>query len=297
MRLGSSGGYIWSDRQGNSIHYTPFSKVAYYEDRNGNRVTLDRNANGDISQIRDTNGQVVITYTYESIVIDGPDEDEDGFPDPITIYRVSQVQDYSGRTVTYTYNAENQLENVTDVLGKVWTYEYSGEDLRRIIDPNGRATTLSIDGSTGRLRSYANADGAGFTFDFSEQNDEVYQRRRDAEGREVENYFNKMGFMTREIRDGETLFTSQHLITSNSSGVGGFGMRVKGSGGGGGGGGSASASIVVLDRSPNWQVLIQQSVTDQRGRVMHYFYDQFGNVTRTVRADGQESHTEFHPGF
>ncbi|WP_456417905.1 hypothetical protein, partial [Thiolapillus sp.] len=99
-------GWRWADRKGNWIEYDAEGVTQAYGDRNGNRVSFRRNLAGFIEGVIDPAGNEVVTFTLNAL----------GNP--------TRVVDDSGRQVSYSWNAQDQLEAVTDVLGKTWQYGY-----------------------------------------------------------------------------------------------------------------------------------------------------------------------------
>jgi RHS repeat-associated protein len=59
--------------------------------------------------------------------------------------RVTQVQDAAGRTITFSYNG-GHMTSVTDPMGHVWKFSYSGAgDLASVTDPTGAVTSYTYD--------------------------------------------------------------------------------------------------------------------------------------------------------
>lgn len=102
--------WVWRDRKGNEIHYNRYGQMQSYQDRNQVRVTVARNAVGNITQILDHFGNVVVTLTWEDIP--GADLIKNKQGDDVFPQRPTQLQDNRGRTVVYQWSAQNQLESI-----------------------------------------------------------------------------------------------------------------------------------------------------------------------------------------
>jgi RHS repeat-associated protein len=128
--------------------------LAAHVDKNGNRISFARNANGDPSEITDTRGRKV-TFAYNA----------DGF--------VSSVTDVAaGRTYTYGYdtNAIPRLTSITDPEGKTTTFGYDPTKyLTSITDARGNQTKLTYTSArvTKIVRVTNPATGTGPTTNFA----------------------------------------------------------------------------------------------------------------------------------
>ena len=123
----SPSGWRWYDPTGNWITYDANGKIAAYGDRNNVSVTFTRNVDGTINQVKDQNGQAVLTFAY-------------------TNNQVTSVSDYSGRSLSYQYS-NGQLTDVNDVLGYTWHYGYTGGLLTSRVDPNLHTTSIAYNGN------------------------------------------------------------------------------------------------------------------------------------------------------
>jgi hypothetical protein len=111
--------WLWQDRRGNQIKYNEYGQMDYYQDRNSVRVSVTRNTAGNITEVRDHFGTTVMTKTWEDIP--GAELIQNKRGDDVYPQRPTQLQDHTGRTVVYNWNAANQLEAVVDVRGEAWT--------------------------------------------------------------------------------------------------------------------------------------------------------------------------------
>lgn len=117
-------------------------------DRNGNQITLSYvSGTARLNQITDTHG-VTLTATYTS-------------------GNLTKLQDSTGRSWQYHYNAAGLIDTYTDPESHVTTYVYNGSNVLTEIDtPDGRVTKIGTD-ANGRVSSvaqiYDNSNVAGTT--------------------------------------------------------------------------------------------------------------------------------------
>lgn len=128
IRRMEQGGYRWGDGKGNWIEYDEHGKVTRFGNRKNIVSTLVRNSAGIVTGLQDHFGTQLVTWTL----------DANNRPDLLT--------DYTNRTVDYTWSG-NQLRTITDVRGNQWSYTYSDADDSAVIktktDPENR--TISIE--------------------------------------------------------------------------------------------------------------------------------------------------------
>lgn len=132
---------FWRDGEGNWIRYVAADDFGFPDngdytrghiDAYGNDLyqnTIIRDAHNRPRQVQDQFGNLLLTITYDG-----------------TSKRPATVTDYTGRSVTYTYNTDNQLVTVDDVRGQDWQYSYTAKGkLKSIEDPNGNITQYAYD--------------------------------------------------------------------------------------------------------------------------------------------------------
>ena len=101
-----------------------------------------------LSEWRDPQGNA-LTFEYDldltllrlTKIIDPLGQVTDIFYEHADPYKITKVEDPFGRQATFTYNAEGQLETITDVIGLVSSFEYGLNDfITALVTPYGRTT-------------------------------------------------------------------------------------------------------------------------------------------------------------
>ena len=127
MQTGS--GFIWSNRNGDQIYYDRNGHITAYVDRNGVKVSLERNDRQQIVAIRDHFGQSLLEVAYQG-----------NYPVHVT--------DHSDRAVSYQWEG-SKLTQVTDIDGHHWHYGYDTRTfkgkhyLASITTPENQTTILT----------------------------------------------------------------------------------------------------------------------------------------------------------
>lgn len=80
--------------------------------------------------------------------------------------RLTQEQDLNGYVTSLAYNAQGQLETVTDPAGRKLTFAYTGSHIASVTDPLGRVVRYAYDGA-GDLTDVTDVNGGNthFTYD------------------------------------------------------------------------------------------------------------------------------------
>ena len=121
-------------------------------DRNGNALTIARNADHTIASVTDAAGRAA-AFTYDGnkrcTRIDTPDGQYASFSYDAS-GNLTQVRDVAGNESTYAYNAQNFLVSMT-TAGKTTAFAY---------DPTGKGNIASVTDAAGKVWSYAVSDGA-----------------------------------------------------------------------------------------------------------------------------------------
>jgi YD repeat-containing protein len=132
--------------------YTFFSdgKLDTWKDARGHGFTYlyDDAQHSHLIRVEDENGLRFLEFQY----------------DPANPERISTVTDSGGRSVSYAYNTNGDLETFSDVTGQVYTYTYdSGHHLRlvttQVADPDPRTLTLVHTEYDASGRAYQQYDG------------------------------------------------------------------------------------------------------------------------------------------
>ncbi|WP_162916211.1 RHS repeat-associated core domain-containing protein [Burkholderia sp. PAMC 26561] len=118
LRTKDGSSYEFPEAENNTI--PSFSGMLAFTDKNGNKVTIERNTpNNDVSRVVSPNGRF-ITFAYDDN------------------YRVTQITDISGRIVQYQYDDLGRLSAVTDPNGGVERYTYdSNNNMLSVTDARG----------------------------------------------------------------------------------------------------------------------------------------------------------------
>ena len=101
-----------------------------------------------LSEWRDPQGNA-LSFEYDlnpallrlTKIVDALGQVTDLFYEHADPYKITKVEDPFGRQATFTYNAEGQLETITDVIGLVSSFEYGLNDfITALVTPYGRTT-------------------------------------------------------------------------------------------------------------------------------------------------------------
>lgn len=118
-------------------------------DRYGNRYTLTRDGNHNLTKIATPNGRYV-EFTYDAS------------------NRITQAKDNIGRTVGYTYDASNRLQKVTNPNGGLTQYTYdTSHRMLTIKDPKLQTYLTNQYDTNGRVIKQTMADGGFYTFAYT----------------------------------------------------------------------------------------------------------------------------------
>jgi RHS repeat-associated protein len=118
-------------------------------DRNGNTLTMTRNADGDLTRIMTQNGRW-IEFSYD------------------TEHRVTQAIDVLGRTVSYAYDGSGHLTSVTDAGGGLWEYTYDALNrMQTFKDARGIIFLTNTYDTSGKVTTQTQADGTVYQFAYT----------------------------------------------------------------------------------------------------------------------------------
>ena len=118
-------------------------------DRYGNRYTLTRDANHNLTKITTPNGRY-IEFTYDAS------------------NRITQAKDNIGRTVGYTYDTSGRLQKVTNPNGGLTQYTYdTSHRMLTIKDPKLQTYLTNQYDTNGRVIKQTMADTGFYTFAYT----------------------------------------------------------------------------------------------------------------------------------
>jgi YD repeat-containing protein len=155
----TAGGWTLSFKDGMQFTFDSRGLLAAQSDLNGNTVTINRDAAGNITTVVDASGRTALTFTW-------------------TAGKITGVRDLGNRAVTYGYDGDD-LVAVTDTLGKLWPMTYDlGHNLTMVADPLGHAQTYDYDADD-RLMHHVDANGAEefFHYDIAARQSVLTDRR------------------------------------------------------------------------------------------------------------------------
>ncbi|MCL7489395.1 MAG: RHS domain-containing protein [Desulfobulbaceae bacterium] len=204
------------------------------------------------------------------------------------------VSDASGRRVEYGWTGGN-LTSVTDQLGNTTRYSYTDGRLSRVEEPGGKVRNITYD-TYGNVRSVKDDQGNGqtFEFDYDKGRREYYAAVHYTDNRLLERWFNYDGFLVKEevngigkadiVRDGRTLWETDErgLVTKKVMDEWDNIIRVL----------YPDGTWLERTYTQPGNLLVQ---TNRMGIITAHEYDNDGNRTATVEAQGTEleRRTEF----
>ncbi|HUT69838.1 MAG TPA: Calx-beta domain-containing protein [Desulfatiglandales bacterium] len=267
-------GYRWEDKWGNWKHYDSNGYMASYGTRRGviGKLLYEDAGGKRLIGITDRNDRQVIWYEYD------------------LFGQICAVRDIDNRRVEYTYT-DGRLTRVTDALGNETIYEYDGEGrIIKTIDAAGRETDISYD-SYGSVSAVVDSEGNGhfFQFDYDEGKKESYAQIRTSSGMIKEIWYDKDGETRRVDVNGRTVLKivkdGRDLIITDEKGNVTHKeydewdnlTRVM----------YPDGSEVSFDYDLRFNRV--RRVTDLRGNLHEYHYDDQGNLAQKTEAIGTDA--------
>ena len=261
-------------KSGKKYHYDTSSrggKLLRIEDRNGNTLTIDYDAEGNPISITDAVGRITQIET-----------DSQG--------RVIRITDPLGRYAAFTYDNTGNLVEVRDMGGRIYTYTYDGNQniisltgphgtynfeygqwgpeiwISRITDPQGNQYEIG-----GEFETYVRDPRGNYTsfqadwlWSWPYYGDTIY--KKDAQGNTVKYTYNENRYRTQiqDKRGNITRYTYDERgnLTSRTDPLG-------------------NTWVYTYDEKN-----LLASVTDPEGNTTRYEYDTRGNLTRLIHPDG-----------
>ncbi|MFM0341279.1 RHS repeat-associated core domain-containing protein [Paraburkholderia fungorum] len=160
-----STGMTLSLRDGRVQRFTSFGgvyRLTRVEDRNGNALVIARDSKtGAITSVSGPNGRAL---TFTSVV------GASGTP------LIARVSDSLNRQVSYTYDSQDRLTQVSDAGGGVWKYGWDSKSrLVTVTDPEGNVQVANAYDDNDRMVAQKLADGSTFGFAYTVVNGKVTQ--------------------------------------------------------------------------------------------------------------------------
>jgi len=156
---GGASGWTLQLQDGLQLTFDSQGRLASQIDRNGNTVTVQRDAAGLPVAVVDAGNRTVLTFTTSA-------------------GKVTRVTDLGGRVVTYAYDGDD-LTSVADTAGKTWSMTYDlGHNMTSFADPLGNTQSYDYDNDD-RLFRHTDATGAdeSFQYDIAGRQSVVTDRR------------------------------------------------------------------------------------------------------------------------
>ncbi|WP_158247147.1 RHS repeat-associated core domain-containing protein [Geothermobacter hydrogeniphilus] len=188
-------GYEVIEKGGRTLKFDKDGKLRVLEDAIGNFLNIRYDAQGRISIVENYAGQAVLTFGYS---------DDDYRIDSITDifgrtvqYRYNQlgqlieVEDWTGRLESYTYNDFHGMLSKTTSPGETYTIEYLYPDrgiVKQVIDPVGTQKLQAGQSAEGHIKS--------FLYDFKNRQFWI----RSPNGYTTQKVFGKSGMLLAEYR-------------------------------------------------------------------------------------------------
>ncbi len=160
-----STGMTLSLRDGRVQRFTSFGgvyRLTRVEDRNGNALVIARDSKtGAITSVSGPNGRAL---TFTSVV------GASGTP------LIARVTDSLNRQVSYTYDNQDRLTQVTDAGGGVWKYGWDSKSrLVTVTDPEGNVQVTNTYDDNDRMVAQKLADGSTFAIAYTVSGGKVTQ--------------------------------------------------------------------------------------------------------------------------
>jgi RHS repeat-associated protein len=230
-----------------------------YTDRNGNTITMERDASANLTKISTASGRnIQLVYDTQN--------------------RVTQATDPLGRVVTYAYDASGRLSTFTDAAGNTEVYAYetfpvnpatsiggvsSTHNMISVQDKRGKLKVVNLYDTNGRVIKQTYPDGRTSTLSYA------LTSITGVLNGVVQTY----SIVSRADVTDERGTITRYALASNgypTSVTRGLGLPEQ------------QITVFVRDSVTN----LLTSSTDALNRKTSYQYDTLGNVTKTTNLDG-----------
>ncbi|WP_166646082.1 RHS repeat domain-containing protein [Halospina denitrificans] len=265
-------GYRWESPGGNWIRYDQDGKVIAYGNFSQTHAQIERDGQGRIAEIRNADGGLLATVGYADQQARHP----------------SYVEDYTGRRVSYEYDADGQLTEVTDVRGKTWQYDYNSDgELTAFTDPRGNTTSYGYDLDDNTQYRITYADGYQVDYNVgADSSDEgitvVYERHPDGTIRERRHGRNSVNTTRRVPGTDEKVALTYSLRVNDELVEEVYATEV----------GDSATERYRLERQPDGT--FQASRRDLQGRLVRRWYSDGTEETWTYATNSHQvkAHTD-----
>jgi RHS repeat-associated protein len=232
-------------------------------DRHDNAITLERDGDGRVTRIIDSAGREFnLTYDGE---------------------RVASITDPLGRTIQYSYDANDDLVAVTDANGGVQRFEYTDHQMTKLTDPEGILYLQNFYDAERRVIEQIDASGSHCYFDYDTAGRTVFT---DNLGNQTQDHYDALSRVTETV---DALGNSERFVYDDDYNVISYTDKR----------GNTwtytyddRGNLLTEDGPLGWHIEYTynetndlNSVTDALGRTTTYVWEG-GNLVRTERPDG-----------
>jgi len=246
--------------------------------------------------------------------------------------RLLRVTSNSGRTIDFTYDAQERITQLKDILGRVWTYEYypsghpSADFLKKVTYPDGTSEEYTYDSdgrmltvkdrrdqimvtneydADGRVKKQTLADTGVFRFEYTvDANQKIIQTDIiDPRNHTERMQFNSMGYVTRRIRalglpeeqSTDYTYNASNFVESQTDALG----RITRYEYDGRGNRTRITRLFGTPQAVSWNYTYEpafqqiQTITDPLNQTIEFSYDAYGNLTRIL--DPEDNKVDLTP--
>jgi YD repeat-containing protein len=213
-----------------TLRYNPIAKNGFYRLQEQDGTVIAFRTDGKLNFVQDTNSnQVTAGYTTN---------------------KLTTLTYTNGDVITFAYNNQGRIDNVTDSFGQETTYTYdgTGERLLNVTDSSGTIsyTYETVGAQANAIKSISFPDGTQTFFEYDEQ-----------------------GRVTKQSLNGDL-----ESVTYGYDSAGGVTVT------------DAQGNVAKLLQNSSGQV---SRIEDALGRVTEFRYDETGNLTRIIAPENNLS--------